>query len=140
MNFNYYQQQTSKTNVYSNSIDGLVRPIQDFILNPEEDKITEALSAVLKVKEILNIAYVVMGAAGESAELCNKFKKAIRGDKTVQEFTEEARGEIGDAYWYLVGQLPTVLDLDAEELAQGNLDKLFDRQNRGVIKGDGDER
>lgn len=140
MNFSDYQEQTSKTNVYSDSIDQLMNPIQSFVLDPKEDKVAEALMAVLKIKEILNIAYIVMGASGEVAELSNKFKKVVRGDKTIQSFTKEAKGEIGDGYWYLVGQLPTVLDLDAADLARDNLAKLLDRKERGVIKGDGDER
>ena len=41
--------------------------------------------------------------------------------------------------WY-VAQLATELDLDLDEIAQANLDKLLSRQRRGVLSGSGDER
>ncbi len=57
--------------------------------------------------------------------------------------TEERRRaiskELGDVLWY-VAQLASELDLDLEEIAQENLEKLFSRQRRGVLAGSGDER
>lgn len=47
--------------------------------------------------------------------------------------------ELGDIMWQLNG-LMTLLNLSAEEVAQQNLDKLADRQEREQIDGDGDER
>jgi NTP pyrophosphatase (non-canonical NTP hydrolase) len=47
--------------------------------------------------------------------------------------------ELGDVLWY-VAQLATELDLDLDEIAQENLDKLRSRQRRGVLSGSGDER
>ncbi len=41
--------------------------------------------------------------------------------------------------WY-VAQLATELELDLEQIAQGNLDKLLSRQQRGVLSGSGDDR
>ncbi len=41
--------------------------------------------------------------------------------------------------WY-VSQLASELDLDLEEIAQENLEKLLSRQRRGVLAGSGDER
>ncbi len=41
--------------------------------------------------------------------------------------------------WYLT-QICTNLGLTLEEVAEANLDKLFSRQARGVIGGDGDKR
>jgi hypothetical protein len=41
--------------------------------------------------------------------------------------------------WYLA-QIATELDLGLDEIAQGNLEKLFSRQQRGVIQGAGDNR
>ncbi|MEL7434828.1 MAG: nucleotide pyrophosphohydrolase, partial [Chloroflexota bacterium] len=37
-------------------------------------------------------------------------------------------------------QICTNLDLTLEEVAEANLDKLFSRLERGVIKGEGDNR
>ena len=41
--------------------------------------------------------------------------------------------------WYLA-QICTELDLSLEEVAEANLAKLFSRQARGQIRGDGDYR
>ncbi len=47
--------------------------------------------------------------------------------------------ELGDVLWYLA-QLATELDLDLDEVARANLDKLLSRQQRGVLSGSGDDR
>ncbi len=47
--------------------------------------------------------------------------------------------ELGDVLWY-VAQLASELDLNLDEIAQANLDKLLSRQRRGVLSGSGDER
>ena len=48
-------------------------------------------------------------------------------------------GELGDVLWY-VAQLATELDLELEEIARANLEKLRSRAQRGVIAGSGDDR
>ena len=52
---------------------------------------------------------------------------------------EEYKAEAGDILWQLDG-LCRVMGWDLEEVAQGNLDKLASRQQRGVIDGNGDNR
>lgn len=47
--------------------------------------------------------------------------------------------ELGDNLWYL-SELADKLGLSLEEIAQENLDKLASRQERGVLRGEGDER
>ena len=47
--------------------------------------------------------------------------------------------ELGDVLWY-VAQLATELDLDLDEIAARNLEKLLSRQRRGVLSGSGDDR
>ena len=49
------------------------------------------------------------------------------------------KGEIGDVLWY-ASQLASELGLLLEDIAEYNLEKLFSRKNRGVLKGDGDNR
>ena len=44
-----------------------------------------------------------------------------------------------DVLWYL-SQVATEAGLDLEEIAAENLDKLFSRQERGVLRGSGDDR
>ena len=73
--------------------------------------------------------------------------KAIRKNEIpcpiVPKFSEEElegiKGELGDVLWQLSG-LCSVLGFTLEDIAQGNLDKLASRKERGVIVGNGDNR
>ena len=47
--------------------------------------------------------------------------------------------ELGDIFWYLARLLDTY-DLRHMDVLHANFVKLMDRKNRGVIKGDGDNR
>ena len=63
--------------------------------------------------------------------------EAERG--AIAEERQALKGELGDVLWYLT-QICTELDLTLEEVAAYNLEKLLDRLERGVIRGDGDVR
>jgi NTP pyrophosphatase (non-canonical NTP hydrolase) len=88
-----------------------------------------------------NIVYPTLGLAGEAGEVAEKVKKLLRDDGGVM--SDDRRGalagELGDVLWY-VAQVATEAGLDLEEIAQGNLDKLLSRQQRGVLSGSGDSR
>jgi len=47
--------------------------------------------------------------------------------------------ELGDVMWYLAG-IARYLDVDLSEVAEGNIEKLASRKQRGVISGSGDNR
>jgi NTP pyrophosphatase (non-canonical NTP hydrolase) len=85
--------------------------------------------------------YPALGLAGESGEVAEHVKKLLRDDAgllTAQR--REAMGkELGDVLWYLA-QIATELDLDLDEVAAANLEKLASRKRRGVLNGSGDER
>jgi NTP pyrophosphatase (non-canonical NTP hydrolase) len=87
------------------------------------------------------LAYPALGLAGEAGEVAEHAKKAIRDDGG--QVSDERRAamakELGDVLWY-VAQLASELNLDLSEIAQGNLDKLLSRQQRGVLSGSGDDR
>lgn len=87
------------------------------------------------------LAYPALGLAGEAGEVAEHAKKAIRDDGGEVSAARRAAlaKELGDVLWY-VAQLATELDLDLEEIAAGNLEKLLSRQRRGVLSGSGDER
>lgn len=87
------------------------------------------------------LAYPALGLAGEAGEVAEHAKKAIRDDGGEVSPARRAAmaKELGDVLWY-VAQLATELDLDLEEIAEGNLAKLLSRQRRGVLSGSGDER
>jgi NTP pyrophosphatase (non-canonical NTP hydrolase) len=87
------------------------------------------------------LVYPALGLAGEAGEVAEHVKKAIRDDGG--EVSEERRTamakELGDVLWY-VAQLATELELELEQIAEQNLEKLLSRQRRGVLSGSGDER
>ena len=86
------------------------------------------------------IVYPILGLAGEAGEVADKYKKIIRGDKVLDSTTRDTLvGEVGDVLWY-VAVLSADLGFTLEEVAQMNVRKLSSRQERGVIKGDGDTR
>jgi NTP pyrophosphatase (non-canonical NTP hydrolase) len=88
-----------------------------------------------------NLVYPTLGLAGEAGEVAEKVKKLLRDDGGV--LTDERRSalaaELGDVLWY-VAQVATEADLELEEIAAANLDKLLSRQQRGVLSGSGDDR
>jgi NTP pyrophosphatase (non-canonical NTP hydrolase) len=87
------------------------------------------------------LTYPALGLAGEAGEVAEHAKKAIRDDggRVSDERRRAMAKELGDVLWY-VAQLATELELELDEIAQGNLDKLLSRQRRGVLSGSGDER
>ena len=87
------------------------------------------------------LAYPALGLAGEAGEVAEHAKKAIRdnGGTVSDERRAAMSKELGDVLWY-VAQLASELGLDLNEIANQNLEKLFSRQHRGVLSGDGDER
>jgi len=87
------------------------------------------------------VIYPALGLVNEAGEVAGKIKKVFR-DKEGQ-INEETRAalkaELGDVLWY-IAQVATELDLSLDEVAQYNIAKLYDRLERGKIKGDGDNR
>ena len=81
--------------------------------------------------------YLIAGLAGEVGELASIFAKHWRGDGDLNH--DHAKAELGDVLWF-VAMLAEQLDTDLSTVAQGNLDKLADRANRGKLKGSGDNR
>lgn len=83
----------------------------------------------------------VLGLAGESGEVLEKFKKLIR-DRQGQ-LTEEDRAalikELGDILWY-VNAVAHLLGSSLEEVARRNNEKLASRYERGQLHGQGDNR
>lgn len=87
------------------------------------------------------LAYPGLGLAGEAGEVAEHVKKVLRDDggEVGPERRAAMSKELGDVLWY-VAQLASELDLDLDEIARENLDKLFSRQRRGVLSGSGDDR
>ena len=83
----------------------------------------------------------LLGLVGETGEIAEKFKKIYR-DKN-GEFDAESKAdiekELGDVLWYL-SVISSYLDISLEDVAEKNKAKLSSRQDRGVLKGKGDNR
>jgi NTP pyrophosphatase (non-canonical NTP hydrolase) len=87
------------------------------------------------------VIYPTLGLVNEAGEVAGKVKKIFR-DKNGQispETREALKAELGDVLWYLA-QTCTELDISLDEVAESNITKLLDRQARGKIQGDGDNR
>jgi NTP pyrophosphatase (non-canonical NTP hydrolase) len=88
-----------------------------------------------------NLIYPVLGLCGESGEVAEKVKKLIRDKNYVidQEFLDNIQKEIGDVMWYMAA-VCFELGLDMNTVAEKNIEKLFDRQQKNVLHGNGDNR
>ena len=82
--------------------------------------------------------YLVAGMAGEVGEVASVWAKYLRGDDP-QRLQLQMLAELGDVLWF-VAMLADELCYDLSTIAQGNLDKLADRAERGKLKGSGDNR
>ena len=90
---------------------------------------------------MMNKTILAMGVVGEAGEVIEKWKKIVaywQGD-----VTEERRAELGkelaDVVWY-IAVLAQELGLSFDAIMQQNVEKLASRQQRGVLKGHGDNR
>ncbi len=79
----------------------------------------------------------LLGLCGEAGEVAEKAKKQFRDNAKVT--SEEIQRELGDVLFY-VAALSNLYGSNLETVAKMNLDKLNDRQRRGVLKGEGDNR
>ena len=80
-----------------------------------------------------------LGVSGESGELAETIKKHLRGDYDIDEVKRRAFKELGDILYY-VAITAHELDINLNDIAQANIDKLAKRKSEGKIKGDGDDR
>ena len=87
-------------------------------------------------REELRIIYGLYGELGEVAELNKKYMRD-GGDPEV--WREKFEGELGDVMYY-IAKLANFFDVQLEDVLVKNSIKLFDRKERGVIKGTGSDR
>ena len=97
----------------------------------------EAATRTVSYPDSQAVFYPTLGLSGECGEIANKVKKVLRGDPGADFGGVPA--ELGDALWYIAA-IATDLNVSLEDIAELNIQKLHDRQKRGVIKGSGDDR
>lgn len=87
------------------------------------------------------VEYLALGAASEGGEIAGVVKKFLRDDAglVTDEFIEKIRKECGDTMWY-IAMLHNELGISMHATAIQNIHKLRERQERGVLKGSGDNR
>ena len=105
----------------------------DFTFEEYQKLATETVS----YPESQAVFYPVLALSGECGEIANKVKKVMRGDPGAGFGGVSA--ELGDVLWYLAA-IATDLGVSLGDVARENIEKLFDRRARGVIKGSGDNR
>tara|TARA_R110001632_G_scaffold117708_2_gene229861 strand:- start:255 stop:632 length:378 start_codon:yes stop_codon:yes gene_type:complete len=79
----------------------------------------------------------VLGLVGEAGEVAEKIKKNIRDDTRFSDL--EILKELGDVLFYVTA-LANYYDKNLGYVMELNVKKLDDRQGRGVLKGNGDNR
>ena len=83
-------------------------------------------------------AYALLGLAGEVGEIYSLAAKAVR-DGTKDDHQQNMKKELGDVLWFLAA-IAADNGFTLEEVARSNINKLFDRRDRGVLSGSGDSR
>lgn len=69
-----------------------------------------------------DLAYPLLGLAGEVGELVSEYKKRLRAGDSYEGFAEEVSEELGDLLWY-VAALARTLGLSLSDVAEANLRK-----------------
>ncbi len=87
------------------------------------------------------VIYPTLGLTNEAGEVAGKIKKVFRDKEGIisEETRNALKAELGDVLWYLA-QVATELNLSLDDIAEYNIAKLLDRQARGKIQGEGDNR
>jgi NTP pyrophosphatase (non-canonical NTP hydrolase) len=84
-----------------------------------------------------NFIRIVLGICGESGEIAEKIKKFYRDGHS--NLKKDIKKELGDLLYY-IAQMANQLELNLENIAKFNIEKLKSRKERNKIKGSGDER
>ena len=82
------------------------------------------------------LAENTLGLVGEAGEVAEKVKKRFRDGKLDREAIQK---ELGDVFFYWMS-LHNLLGLCPDHTIDVNVTKLTDREERGVLRGSGDDR
>ena len=119
----------------------------DFVIDQAGDFLIDIINRAdcqVDMREPLNmlsLMYLAGKLNGEAGEIAEYVFKAFRDDKGV--ISEERKAalakELGDVQWY-IARIADTLGFKLSDIMAMNIDKLKDRQDRGVLGGSGDER
>lgn len=112
--------------------------MSDLIQRYEHTTIQTGLYPEAGTGSLIAVNYCCLGL-GEAGEAQGKLKKVWRGDKDLDTAKEQILDEAGDILWYLT-RLAIECGTGLEGLIERNMAKVLDRKERGVIRGDGDNR
>ena len=87
--------------------------------------------------DIKSLAIMTLGLAGETGEVVEPIKKFIR-DGTVPD-NEMLKKELGDCFYYLC-RICKYFGYYPSEVLKANIEKLKSRNERGVLRGSGNDR
>lgn len=117
-----------------------------FGLDEYQSQATETFERNVSLSRDEQIDRLVFGVVGEAGEVAEKRKKYLRGDygpvreeSTAITHNETLVDELGDVLWY-VAVLADELGVDLSTVAEENVLKLRDRDERDVLHGSGDDR
>jgi len=79
----------------------------------------------------------VLGLVGEAGEVAEKVKKMLRDDSRINQ--KEIVKELGDVLFYTTA-IANYFYSDLQTVIETNIKKLDDRETRGVLSGNGDNR
>lgn len=93
--------------------------------------------------EKLDYIYPILACAEEAGEVAGKVAKFIRKSLTQQvdyeALRQDLKKELGDLQ-FQVSEAARMLGFTLQEIIDGNVEKLQDRVERGVLIGEGDNR
>jgi NTP pyrophosphatase (non-canonical NTP hydrolase) len=98
----------------------------------------QELAARLALPTALNNQYLSLGLVGEAGEVASLFAKAVRDSEGLVN-RDSLKKELGDVLWF-VAVLAEFYNMDMQDVAIANINKLRSRQERGTLQGSGDDR
>jgi len=78
-----------------------------------------------------------LGLVGEAGEVAEKVKKIFRDGNSADK--DQIKKELGDVLFYVTA-LGGYFGITLDDILTHNVNKLEDRKNRGVLRGEGDNR
>ena len=97
----------------------------------------EQVESLILTEGVTRIVENTLGLVGETGEIAEKIKKSFRDGTEID--CDDIAKELGDVLFY-VAALASVYEIKLSDIAATNLNKLFDRKERNVLQGSGDNR